>query len=398
MQLVATVLTADGKSRAFTFDADSENAGASKVLQFLKPGESILSVSKRRFNFSISGPRRLSLDEVSDFCLDLGELIESNIPFLEALTKMSQVRQPPHIKSLLNRMIDRASEGASITANFQAEEKQLGEVCVALATQGEETKKLAESLRMVVNILDRDVQRQQAIVNAVIMPAISMIVLLIISVAALFFMVPMVRGQLVGVTPNALSRVVFSLSDFARHDWFIWLPITCLLGYLIAWPNPLRKRVFRMLKYRIGFIYGAIGRAENADFALIFGSLVARDVPQQQALSITARRFKSSDLGPALEKVITDKESGSDLAKALAGNTRLDDKTITNVQIGANAHNLGPHLIEYAKRTHARADRQFLVLQRWVSIISILIVALGVAVIYSAIQAPMTQMFSSQMQ
>jgi type II secretory pathway component PulF len=395
MTFVITASRATGARRRFEVEAPSASQAPAAALPLLEPRETILSVEEG------SRPRRvrpLPKEEVAELMMDLSELLSiGNRTFNDALAIMVKERRSAQTASMLNRMLIRANQGAAPSANFQAEHGLLGDTCVALASQGDTSKKLPQALETVTNILDREIKQKAALVTALAMPAISASFLVIIFIAATLFLMPLIRDQMDSVKPSGFSALMFGLSDMMREYWYVWAPVVAAAIFVFV-----RVKSARRLLQRIFFENWTLARRAfqtglEADFCIIFGSMAANRVTNAVALRISAQRFRSLPLAAQLERTAADVDSGAPVQVALAAHCRLSHRTLSAFEIGQQTNNLGPHLLRYAERLYARSDRAFGVFSRTVTMVIVLAVAGSLLALYVAFYTPILESLRGQM-
>jgi len=384
------------KERVIQVDAADLSSVSSKVIPLLRPGEAVDTAAPVSSRFgSLSSRRTLPINDISDFCLDLSELLASGVNAHNALEQIRGTKLRKSTKAMLDRMVSRSAQGANLAANFTEERAFLGDITVTLAVHGAETGKMDESLRMVVKILDRQAKRRDALVSALAMPCLALLVLAFILIGALFFFIPQVKDQMASrTTPNIATLTLFAASDYAREYW--WVLLTALVGAIVFFSRPSRaRRAFTRFINQISIVQKSFGTASNADFALLLGSLIVQKVPNLEALKITARRFSGSLLGAQLDSCIGKMKEGADIAKMLEQHTSLDPRTVTAINVGNATRHLGPHLIDFAERMYLRSDRAFGSFQRAISISAIFVVSFFVVLVYACIQGPVLELWST---
>lgn len=397
MHFTVSVRSPSGKTRNILIEAPNRDRAGSMAATKIKPDENILFIVEGKGGVT-KKQKLLPLNTISDFCLDLSELLAGSNSFTEALTIIGNTDENPDIRKLANRMLDREKGGADVSQNFEGERGFLGNIAVALAIQGEASHSLSQNLETASKIIDRQIKQKASIVKAMAMPMIAISILIIVSTLAFAMLIPNLKAQMGNrITPNIITQFAYFISDLLLNYWVLWGALGAVFVYMLFFTPIIKNAVLGFLIKRFKLAKRAFLASEQADLCMLFGSLVARNISTKDAMIATSLRFVGKPLEKQLLRAAEMMTVGSGVHEAMQMSTNLDPKTLSAFKVGERSGSLGEHLVQYSDRLYYRSDRAF---EKFSNIISVTaILAMGGMVIFTFISSygPLLQYLQENM-
>jgi general secretion pathway protein F len=116
----------------------------------------------------------------AQFCRNLGMLVEGGMPLNRALEATQEAVSNSFIRQRLSAVVDRVKHGRTLRSSLE-EAGVFPRLAVEFVAVGEETGRLAPMLNEAAEVLDRDVQLKLDRLSALLMPAVTIVLGVIVA-------------------------------------------------------------------------------------------------------------------------------------------------------------------------------------------------------------------------
>jgi general secretion pathway protein F len=340
-------------------DGQMEAANADEVIVRLQD-QGYLPVEARRaeeggegFSLANIGRRKTLGDaQILQFTQQLATLLAAGQPLDRALGILLDLPESADARKVIERIRESVRGGAPLSTALEQQHGLFSRLYVNLVRAGESGGGLDGALRRLADYLERSAELRSRIVNALIYPAI----LIVLVLASVLFLLTAVVPQFqelfesLDVELAWYTSAVMATSAGIRQGWPLILAALLLLGWWLngrlrdpAWRLRMDQR---LLESRL--TGSLVARLDTARLARTVGTLVGNGVPLMTALNLGRNVLSNRVLANALDVAAAEVKSGAGLGYAL-GRTKLYPRlAVQMIQVGEESGELDAMLLKVA--------------------------------------------------
>lgn len=338
-------------------------------------------------------PRPFQGAALLQFTQQLSTLLGAGQPLDRALTILLSLPEDERSRRVVNEIRDTVRGGAALSTALERQHGLFSRLYVNMVRAGEAGGSLHDTLQRLADYLERSRALQGRVVNALIYPAI----LLVVVGGALLFLLGYVVPQFAQMYESLdvelpwFTQWVLQVGLLVRDGWIFFIVVPAVLAWLLE--RKARQPAFRLaldgwLLRRKG-IGTLLGKLEAARLARTLGTLLRNGVPLLAALGIArnvlGNRALAADVDAASEEV----KNGNGLSAALGRGKRFPRLALQMIQVGEESGALDGMLMKTAdtfeQETARSIDR---LLSAMVPVIT-LVLASVVGLVIIAVLVPM---------
>ncbi|MEX1196419.1 MAG: type II secretion system F family protein [Pseudohongiellaceae bacterium] len=326
--------------------------------------------------------RRIRPSDLLDFTTGLCTLVEARIPIDRALRLLEGVTESAAMRDLVVTLRRDVKEGRSLAAAMEARPDVFSRMYVNIVRAGEEGGILHQLLPDLAGFLETASSNRQAILSAMIYPAVLLVTGIISVVLLLAFVVPQfaVMFEDAGTEIPASAAFLLALSDGVKN-WG-WLLVVAVVVAVAWWKRLDSDPLTRRRKHSWLLQWPLLGQLllyrECALFARTLGSLLEAGIPLIQALRVARDVIGNSALVEHLRQVEEDVRGGAGLGLSLERTGVFPTLLHQLVTVGEESGRTGAILLKTADTFDQSVKSQ---MDRLVSALQpALILFLGIAV------------------
>lgn len=196
-------------------------------------GSSVLSVeevksAKAGFHFSFR--KKISSAELINFAKNLSVMIDAGLSVSRALAVMQKQSKNKHFIAVMEQISTSISSGETFSKSLESRPDIFSSLFVSMVKAGEESGKLAYSLKIISEQLEKSYILAKKIKGAMIYPSVIICVMIVIGIVLMVYMVPTLTETFKGLNIKLPlpTRVIIAISDFLRTNFI--LTILALVG------------------------------------------------------------------------------------------------------------------------------------------------------------------------
>ncbi len=292
---------ANGEKYEGAFEALDKFAVYRKVRE---TGDSIVFVEeagkKSRFDFSriMSVFSRINTQEKVIFARNLGAMIEAGLPMSRSLSVMERQSKNEALKKVLAALNDSIKIGKTLSDSMNAFPKVFSSLFVSMVAAGEESGKLADSLRVVSDQMERSYMLVKKVRGALMYPAVIICAMIGIGILMLIYVVPTLTATFkeLKVELPLSTRIIVFISDFLKENILLSLfALVIIVGvsYMAA-KTKRGRQLFDLIVLKIPLIGTLVKETLSARTTRTLSSLLISGVPVVTALGITREVVQNS--------------------------------------------------------------------------------------------------------
>ena len=346
------------------------------------------------FKRSAMGPT-----QVLQFTQQLATLLGAGLPLDRALQTLLELPESEKARRIVERVRDQVRGGSPLSDALEAENGVFSRLYVNMVRAGEIGGALDTTLARLANYLERAKALRESVVNALIYPAILVVMVFGALFVLLIFVVPMFVPMFkdMNVELPILTKVVLLVGETLQSFW--WLILVVVFVAVVYVRRMLAdkdsRRVFdeRVLTMRL---FGPlIAKLETARLARTLGTLLKNGVPLLTALGIGRNVLGNTALAEAVDKASDEVKTGGGLAFALGQSKRFPKLATQMISVGEESGALDDMLLKVADTFDVEAKNTVDRLLAGLVPVLILVMTCVVGVIMLAIMMPILSLGGS---
>ena len=307
-----------GKIKVGQVNAESERE-AIRILK--KRNLTPIKIERLKKAYEGSLRRKISNNDLLDFTNGLCTLVEARVPLDRALRLLDGITDSTAMKNLVLNLLSDVKEGKSLASAMEAHPAVFSKMYVNIIRAGEEGGILHELLPDLAEFLETSARTRQAIISAMIYPAVLFITGIISVVLLLVFVVPQFSAIFEDsgseVPPSALF--LLNVSDFIQN-YGLFISLGIILVF-VFWKRLDKENRSKLQKDKFLLSLPLIGALilykESAIFSRTLGALLGAGIPLIRGLRVSKEVILNSFLVKHLDQVEEDVRGGAGLGLSL---------------------------------------------------------------------------------
>lgn len=301
-----------------------------------KEGVTVLSAEEKKAGKGLNADwvlmylSRVKMQDKILFARNLGSMIDAGLSMSRALAILERQSKKPKLKATIVALNEGVKKGDTLSVSMKKYPDIFSKLFVAMVSAGEESGKLADTLKEVSGQMEKTYALQRKVKGAMMYPSVIISVMILIGILMMIFVIPSMTKTFkeMGVTLPLSTRIIVAVSDFmSNHYILVFVGLFGLVFGVIAWlKTSSGKRALDYFVLHIPIITPLVKETNSARTARTLSSLLSSGVPITEAISITKEVIQNSHY----KKVLTDAgiavEKGEPLSKVfLAANNLYPD-------------------------------------------------------------------------
>jgi len=306
------------------------------------------SVWKRLFK-----PKPFAGERLVQFTQQLATLLGAGQPLDRALTILLELPEDEVARRTLTDVRDAVRGGSALSTALERQHGTFSRLYINMVRAGEAGGSMHETLARLAEYLERARALQGRVVNALIYPAILLVMVGLSLLFLLGYVVPQfaLMYESLDAELPLFTKVVLGIGLGVRDYWFVLLAAPALA----AWWFDRKRRdpAFRealdgwLLRRR--FAGALVAKIETARLARTLGTLVRNGVPLLTALGIGRNVLGNRVLAADVELAANEVKNGVALSTALGRGKRFPRLALQMIQVGEESGALDAMLVKTAE-------------------------------------------------
>jgi general secretion pathway protein F len=290
--------------------------------------------------------------QVLQFTQQLATLLGAGQPLDRALQILLELPEGEKAKRILERIRDHVRGGGPLSDALEAEPGVFSKLYVNMVRAGEIGGSLEGTLTRLANYLERSKALRESVINALIYPAILVVMVCVALFVLLVFVVPQFLPMFkdMNVELPLITKIVLFVGTTLQDFWWLMaigiVTLIVLIRQHLAVPAKRLKFDSRVLTVRV---FGPlIAKLETARLARTLGTLLKNGVPLLTALGLSRNVLGNAALAEAVDKATEEVKTGGGLAFALSHSKRFPKLALQMVSVGEESGALDDMLLKVA--------------------------------------------------
>jgi len=391
MQFKVTAVTKDGDTYQEAVEAPDRFA----VYRDIRArGDRVIELEEKSLKnlFSLSGLLdsfgTISTDEKVILVRNIAAMLEAGLTTSRALSVMERQSKNKRLKAIIGVLIAEVKRGGTFSSALAKYPNVFSTLLMAMVRAGEESGKLAESLRVVSLQMEHASNLTKKIRGALMYPSIVLIAMVIIGILMLIYVVPTLTQtfQELNADLPVMTEIVITVSNFlVAHSVLSILGIfLTIFGVIVSLRTKSGKRVFDWIIIRIPVIRNIAIETYAARTTRTLSSLLSSGVDMILSLAITRDVVGNVYYQTILAEAEASVTKGGPLSESFSKHVGLYPPLVSEmIAVGEETGRLSDLLKETAHFYEEAIDRQTKDLSTIIE--PILMVVIGAAVGFFAL-------------
>jgi type IV pilus assembly protein PilC len=296
--------------------------------------------------------RGKQLKNLAMFTRQLSVLMTSGTPLVQALGSLERQSADKSWRNVVASLRLKVEEGATLSQAMEARPDVFDPVCRSLIAAGESGGSFDTMLDRLATLTRRQMHVRNAVVGALIYPALLIVVAVGVLATMLLFVLPRFAGlfETLDVALPPTTKMLMALSAFLRSYWW-----TVPLGGLVAgfgghgWLNTAAGRRWAdSAVLKLPMVGPILKNFAVARITRVLGVLLNGKVPLLEALALarhTARNLNYADLVARAEDAVT---KGGSMSAAFSAGNLVSPSLCEAIKSGEQSGQMAPLLLSIA--------------------------------------------------
>ena len=297
-------------------------------------------------------PKPFAGERLVQFTQQLATLLGAGQPLDRALGILLELPEDALAKRTITDIRDAVRGGASLSTALERQHGTFSRLYINMVRAGEAGGSLHDTLQRLADYLERSHALRNRVINALIYPAILLVMVTLSLLFLLGYVVPQFAAMYDSLDAEIpwFTRIVLGISLFVRDWWWILVALPVLA--LVWLDRKRRDPAFRakldawLLERR--FIGPLVAKLETARLARTLGTLLKNGVPLLTALGIGGTVLGNRTLSADVQAAADEVKNGVGLSAALGRSKRFPRLALQMIQVGEESGALDGMLLKTA--------------------------------------------------
>jgi type IV pilus assembly protein PilC len=323
---------------------------------------------------------KLKMKSLVIFCRQLGTMVTSGIPIMQALDMLQSKADNPKTKKIFRNIYEEVQKGNSLSDAMKLQRGAFPDLLMNMVMAGELGGTLDRSLSRMSDHYEKEARLANKIKSASIYPIILGVVSVTVVLLLVMFVLPSITSMFDPKDMPFSTKVMLGASNFLLDNWIAIFAV--IIGIVVAIRMALKVRSVRVRFDKFKIFMPVLGNLVqtiySARCARAFASLYSSGVQTLDMIETTSKVLGNAYLEDMFRDVMTSVSQGDLISRAIANTGSFDPMLSSMIYIGEESGSLGELLNSTADYFDNEADSA---IQRMVSMIEpAMIIVLGIVI------------------
>ncbi len=352
-----------GKTVSGIVDADSFQEAKLKLREqkiFITDLLETTAIAEKKASTEITFFMRIKPIEVSVMIRQLSTLLNAGIPLVEGLSAIIEQIDNRALKKILSQVRESVREGMSFADALSRHPRAFSQLMVNMIRSGEGSGSLEIVLLRLADFLEQQVELKRKVLSAMIYPAVTISVAILVLLFLLTTVVPAV-SQIFADMRQTLplpTAILIAVSSFTQSYWWLFfLIVAAAVSGFKAYARTEEGRI-RLDRFKLKMpLFGSLVRkVAIARFSRTLGTLLRNGVPLLSALEIVKNVVGNKILEKTIEDARTVIGEGSPIHEPLRRSGVFPPIMIHMIAVGEKSGTLEDMLTKVADASDNEID------------------------------------------
>jgi type IV pilus assembly protein PilC len=323
---------------------------------------------------------KLKMKSLVIFCRQLGTMVTSGIPIMQALDMLQSKADNAKTKKIFRNIYEEVQKGNSLSDAMKLQRGAFPDLLMNMVMAGELGGTLDRSLSRMSEHYEKEARLANKIKSASIYPIILGVVSVSVVLLLVMFVLPSITSMFDPKDMPFSTKIMLGASNFLLDNWIAIFAV--IIGSVVGIRLALKVRSVRVRFDKFKVFMPVLGKLVqtiySARCARAFASLYSSGVQTLDMIETTSKVLGNAYLEDMFRDVMTSVSQGDLISRAIANTGSFDPMLSSMIYIGEESGSLGELLNSTADYFDNEADSA---IQRMVSMIEpAMIIVLGIVI------------------
>jgi type IV pilus assembly protein PilC len=323
---------------------------------------------------------KLKMKSLVIFCRQLGTMVTSGIPIMQALDMLQSKADNAKTKKIFRNIYEEVQKGNSLSDAMKLQRGAFPDLLLNMIMAGELGGTLDKSLARMSDHYEKEARLANKIKSASVYPVILAVVAVSVVLMLVVFVLPSITSMFDPKDMPFSTKIMLGISDFILNNWLAILALIIFAVVGARMSLKVRSVRVRFDKFKIFMpVLGSLVQTiYSARCARAFASLYSSGVQTLDMIETTSKVLGNAHLEDMFRDVMASVSQGDLISRAIANTGSFDPMLSSMIYIGEESGSLGELLNSTADYFDNEADSA---IQRMVSMIEpAMIIVLGIVI------------------
>ncbi len=341
---------------------------------------------------------KLKSAELTDFCRQLGTLLDAGVSVIQAFNIISNRSSiSKFAKKCFTEITTALKHGKSLSEAMGDQGKVFPELLISMVRAGEASGKIGETFLTMGTHFQKQQRIKSQVKGALAYPCVLLILLVLVIIVLFTFVIPMFGDMFTDMELPIATRILMSISDFLTTKWYIAVAVVAILiAVCIAlMRNAATRYVIDKFIITMPKIGPLVKIVYTASFSRTLASLYTSGLSILNAIQISRDTVNNSYLRGQFDDCIKSIRVGNSLSESIQAMDGFDSKLGDTVKVGEETGKLDAMLIASADDYEYESSAAIKSMMSIIEPLMIVILGVVVAVVMVSVLVPMYSMYGN---
>lgn len=283
--------------------------------------------------------RKISRDELAQFCFYVERLVSGGVPLLEGLSDVRDSVSNPTLRNTIGLLISDIEQGVTLSQAMKQYPKIFDEIFVALVEAGEQSGELDTVLRNIGENIRWQADIVKRMRKVFSYPIFALVVMMGATYGLMILVVPKMTTLLktLGQELPPYTLALIATSEFLQEYLVQMIVVILLLIFALKMSTtviPGLDYYFDKMKLRMPIVGPVVEKLLMSRFANIFGMIYASGISVIDGLKISKGSMGNKFMARGLDGVIHNITEGSTLTNAFRESGLFPPLVLRMIRLG----------------------------------------------------------------
>ncbi|WP_304509179.1 type II secretion system F family protein [Anaerotignum sp.] len=306
--------------------------------------EVVTSISEVRIGKGNVVTGKINEKALSILCSQLSIIIGAGLPIFRAFEMIAAQTENKKLRLILDGVSKDLAAGQSLAKSFLSKGPELPATFIETVRSGEESGTLEHAFRRLHDYFDKSSKMKGKVKNAMVYPAFTMIVAVIVIVIIMVKAVPVFTSSFADINMDLPlpTKLLIGMSNFFVNYWIVLFAFIAFLLAVYKFFDKQEEGHIKLEKFKLRIpIFGKLAALKQASqFAATMATLLEAGLPVMEAVSITGKVLDNDYMGSQVLETVGMLEEGKRLGDSLHNRTELPQLLVEMTAVGEETGSL----------------------------------------------------------
>jgi type IV pilus assembly protein PilC len=341
---------------------------------------------------------KLKSAELTDFCRQLGSLLEAGVSVIQAFNIISNRDSiSKFAKKCFSEVTTDLKHGKALSDAMADQGGVFPELLISMVRAGEASGKIGETFMNRGQHFQKQQRIKSQVKGALAYPCVLVCLLIAVIIVMFAFIIPMFGEMFENQELPITTKIMMGMSDFLTTRWYVVILVVAALVVVVIMlmRNKASRYVIDKMVIRIPKIGKLVKIVYTASFSRTLASLYTSGLSILNALQISRDTVNNSYLRSQFEDCIKNIRIGNPLSESIRAMDGFDSKLSDTVKVGEETGKLDAMLLSTADDYEYESSAAIKSMTSIIEPVMICLLGVIVAVVMVSVLVPMYSMYGN---